>query len=850
MASGSDGLAKADFDVNRLSPLEISEELAHALGLKGYCQLRLGLDEGLDDVLEEVKNLHASERFAAPPVEVLEGVLGPEGSAELAWLPYPYSGEFADGEALQALTKDLSYLAGHLRPFYEGIGADGATLRLSQTAVIRGGEHEEDDAPALTEELCSFWLSLFMSPTPLMLLYFLGPDRGTLELRPLDEDSDAVLLTTEPDTLVVVRADLLSHSHTASSDNYLLCSWLTTPILTGPRGWEMAKSGPGCLAALKGLSGWIEERLAVLRHSQEENNMLNDTPRCWQRVMRTHLSSTADIPVGVAGHVMHGASWDCDEFWKTLTGGVDFVSEVPLQRWNHSNFYDPDPEAFLQSHVCTGGVTKTAMRHVMFIEGSDLFDPKPFQLSQSESTGMDVQQRHCIECHYASLLQAGYRKKELMNNFIAVFMGGTQPECNYTPYPHGSGGGNLSPAIIANRTSFVMGLQGPSSVIDCEMASAGMALVVGATAVAPNNPYRTECGGDSKAACCGGVYICLTPFMWPRWEAWMNPAGRCFTFDHSAGGYVMGEGCSVAALKAYYDKVAGELITSDATFDGALVAWKHSNSGAGASLTAPHAMGIQEVIYKAYSAAGISPLDLDAVDCDGRGGLLDDSVELSATARVCRSVAGSREEPLAIGAAKSNVGAHREVASMAHFIKVLMNIKYASQAPGLHLRVLNPHCELASGALFVNMEALPYRDMHPFHGMNSRGWGGSNVHIIQWNKPDPSIAPTGAPEPRRSSLAFWPGGAGCWRRAAALRPRPGTTSLGRGASGGTRCRWPRRPTVPTRRGSGWARTGTRPSSSGWTATARGCSTRRASGPRQAPLPRGRRGSRRPAARTG
>eukprot|EP00434_Breviolum_minutum_P036939 symbB.v1.2.032741.t1/scaffold3969.1/size47216/1 len=74
---------------------------------------------------------------------------------------------------------------------------------------------------------------------------------------------------------------------------------------------------------------------------------------------------------------------------------------------------------------------------------------------------------------------------------------------------------------------------GPSTSIDCDSSSAGMALMLGATAVTPATERRTSSGGDSEAAICGGVFLQMTPFMWPRFGAYMNPNGRCFSFDQA-----------------------------------------------------------------------------------------------------------------------------------------------------------------------------------------------------------------------------------------------------------------------------------------------------------------------------
>merc|ERR1719162_1345493 len=63
----------------------------------------------------------------------------------------------------------------------------------------------------------------------LMTLLFLGPGEGTLELQPFDDEAEAVEIRTEPGTLIVLRADRLSHRHIPDGDDAVLSSWMLAP---------------------------------------------------------------------------------------------------------------------------------------------------------------------------------------------------------------------------------------------------------------------------------------------------------------------------------------------------------------------------------------------------------------------------------------------------------------------------------------------------------------------------------------------------------------------------------------------------------------------------------------------
>src|SRR5208282_2820746 len=97
------------------------------------------------------------------------------------------------------------------------------------------------------------------------------------------------------------------------------------------------------------------------------------------RVREANAEAIAIIGIGCR---FPGAQ-DARAFWNLLRNGVDAIREVPAQRFNLHDFFDPDPAAPGKIITRWGG----------FIEDVDQFDPHFFGISPREAARMDPQQR-------------------------------------------------------------------------------------------------------------------------------------------------------------------------------------------------------------------------------------------------------------------------------------------------------------------------------------------------------------------------------------------------------------------------------------------------------------------------
>ena len=740
-------------------------EIGHSLRFKGHCVVKLGMDEDLlEQAGDEAVDLKRAGKLQPPPPQLIDALLGPEGTNEycrLDQLPEEGDEDVEVGPELRKINQRLLHLAGASITWCASEGYDNCSK--TGDYLVRGGDYS-DEVAELTEESCSEWISL-LNRARLMLVYIFGEGRGTLELLPFDEDSDAVELSTEPDMLVILRADQLHHKHQSNRGTYSVVTWITAAENSTTRGWTggLSRTFGANIPTARELVEWTQDRLKELLE-METLDKDAEIPRDWQLMMRHSFFRNNRSPVAVRGEAGHLPTTNNSRvMWEAINQGSDFVTDIPYHRWDHELYYDSDPNCWLQANCFRpGGMTRTNIKHGQFIEGVDLFDNKFFGVSNMEATGMDPMQRHILETSYEALFMAGYNKKLLMGKYIAVFTGCTNPEWNYIDKEAGAcSGTGSSQAITSNRTSFLLGIMGPSTSIDCDSSSAGMALMLGATAVTPATERRTSSGGDSEAAICGGVFLQMTPFMWPRFGAYMNPNGRCFSFDQSANGYVRGECCASAALKPYAEKTsAGDLFVIDGPCIGTLVGWRMTNNGRSAGLHAPSGPAEQEAIAEAIRHAGITPLDVDAMECHAAGHLLSDGVEVVSTTTVCRGMEGGDREVLMLGCVKTNVGVQQEACGISSFLKVLYNISYANNAPTIHVKQLNPHIETGDSAVCFNTEAIAYRDSRAFHGFGTRGLGGTNINMMCWYSADGTRVPLFKPKMERASFAYWPGGGG------------------------------------------------------------------------------------------
>ncbi|NEO80922.1 MAG: SDR family NAD(P)-dependent oxidoreductase [Moorea sp. SIO4G3] len=406
------------------------------------------------------------------------------------------------------------------------------------------------------------------------------------------------------------------------------------------------------------------------------------------------------------------------KYWSLLCNGIDAITEVPLNRWDIENYYNPDKNQ----------PGKLSSRYGGFISEVDKFDADFFHISPREAIHIDPQQRILLEENWKALENAGINPESLSETETGVFVGIAFHDYEQLQYKHSQEQDlNLyfatgsSSAIGAGRLSYFLKLNGPAITVDTACSSSLSAVHLACQSIR---------NGECELALASGVNLLLSPELSVSFSqaGMLSPDGRCQTFDASANGYVRSEGCGVVVLKSLKQAIA------DRDRILAVVRGTAINQDGGSNgLTAPNQSAQEAVIQKALSVGGMSANRVSYVEAHGTGTSLGDPVEIKALEAVYGENRGS-ERPLTIGSVKTNIGHTEAAAGIAGLIKVVLSLQNKYIPPHLHLKELNPYMSLAGIPGMIPMEGKTWEKYDDSEtrvaGVSSFGFSGTNAHVI------------------------------------------------------------------------------------------------------------------------
>ncbi|MGZ8219747.1 beta-ketoacyl synthase N-terminal-like domain-containing protein, partial [Methylomagnum sp.] len=421
-----------------------------------------------------------------------------------------------------------------------------------------------------------------------------------------------------------------------------------------------------------------------------------------------------------------------DQFWQNLKAGRDCITEIPPERWDHADYFDPDRMKPRTTYSRWGG----------FLDDVDQFDAPFFRITPREAELLDPQERLFLQVAWHTLEDAGYTREQLRAETVGVFVG-----VMWAQYELLSGDGaplNSIHASVANRVSYALDFKGPSLALDTMCSSSLSAIHFACQAIR---------NGDCSLALAGGVNTTLHPnkHLQLSQGQFTSTDGRCRSFGAGGDGYVPGEGVGAVLLKPLARAIAdGDAI--HAVIKGSSV----NHGGATNGYTVPDPKAQADLIRQAWTRAGIAPDSLGYVEAHGTGTALGDPVEVEGLVKVF-GAAGLDPQSCPLGSVKSNLGHLEAAAGIAGLTKVLLQMRHGHIVPSLHSRTLNPRIRFETTPFHIPQTLAPWSrrrgatgaELPRRAGISAFGAGGANAHLVVEEFLPPAVArPAPAPEPR------------------------------------------------------------------------------------------------------
>lgn len=371
-----------------------------------------------------------------------------------------------------------------------------------------------------------------------------------------------------------------------------------------------------------------------------------------------------------------------------------------------------------------------------FLDDVSSFDAGFFGIPAREAAAMDPQQWLALELAWEAFEDAGSATGDLRARRVGVFIGAASDDYAMvrardadTELSHHAITG-LQRGVIANRVSHHLGVRGPSMVVDTGQSSSLTAVHLACLGLL---------AGECDVAVVGGVSLAFSPHSQVAAARLgvLSPTARCRVLDRGADGFVRGEGgaCVVlkplAAARADGDHVYCVVETSAVNHDGA-----------GEEMAAPDRGAQAELIGEALRNSGSGVDGVQYVELHGTGTPAGDATE----AQALGDVFSGREEPVAVGSVKTNIGHLEAAAGIAGLLKVVLAIHHRRLPPSLHFAAEPATIAVGTLGLRVTTESAPWpRPVERLvAGVSSFGMGGANCHVVLAENPDTDPPAAGA----------------------------------------------------------------------------------------------------------
>ncbi|KAF7595543.1 hypothetical protein BBP40_005578 [Aspergillus hancockii] len=417
----------------------------------------------------------------------------------------------------------------------------------------------------------------------------------------------------------------------------------------------------------------------------------------------THPDGDRLEPVAIVGFSFRfpGQATDCKGFWEMMMDKRCAASESPGDRINVSGWYHPDRRRRGQY---------TARGAHFLKEDVSVFDAPFFSLSADEAAALDPQQRHLLEVTYRALENAGIPMEKAVGTQTSVHVGCFGSDyrlmaCKDVEMTADYDVVGVKMSMNANRLSWFFDFRGTSMNIDTACSSSLIALDLACQGLR---------NGETEMGIVAGTNLILSPDMMQVFSNvnMLSPDSRSYSFDHRANGYGRGEGTGTLVIKRLTDAIRdGDTIRAVIRSAGS-----NQDGLTPSGIMQPSGVAQAKLIRDTYRKAGLSMEPTRFFEAHGTGTPVGDPIECNALGEAFRGVR-SVDDPLIVGAVKSNIGHLEGASGIAAVIKAIVVLESGLIPPNANFERLNPKIDLEYLCLKLPLELTPW----PTRGLRRSG---------------------------------------------------------------------------------------------------------------------------------
>ena len=424
-------------------------------------------------------------------------------------------------------------------------------------------------------------------------------------------------------------------------------------------------------------------------------------------------------PVAVIGMAcrLPGGIDSPEQLWEAVLRGDDLVTEIPADRWDAEEYYDPEP----------GVPGRSVSKWGSFLDDVAGFDSEFFGIGEREATSLDPQHRLLLELSWESVDHAGLTPATVADSLTGVFVGLTHFDYQLVAAnspamegPYGFTGSNFS--MASGRIAYTLGVHGPALTVDSACSSGLLAV---------HMACRSLHEGESDLALAGGASVMLEPRKAAAGSAqgMLSPTGQCRAFDVAADGFVSSEGCVMLLLKRLPDA-----LRDDDRILAVIRGTAANQDGHTVNIATPSETAQSAAYRAALAAAGVDARSVGMVEAHGPGTPVGDPIEYASLANVY-----GVDGPCALGSVKTNFGHAQSASGPLGLMKAILALQHGVVPQNLHFTRLPDEMARIDTKLFVPQEITPWptNSHHPRRAaVSSYGLSGTNVHAVLEQAPE------------------------------------------------------------------------------------------------------------------